>query len=228
MYGKRLTLPEKWATPRFRKLHPNVKVLLYYILDTCDWGGFLEIDTEAMHFYTQISENEIPQLLEELSQEEILINNGWLFVKDFIESQGNSPLNPSNNAHKNIIAKLNDNIIHFQECLRTQKNLAPYEEHIRDSSKSNSKGICMGKGNSISNGNDESKVLRIESNDSKSNKENKPIGNHNEGKSFDDSILLRTYTARGKDCETCNASFGQPCGVITAECTAGDQIKMEW
>ena len=47
MYGKRLTLPEKWATPRFRKLHPNVKVLLYYILDTCDWGGFLEIDTEA-------------------------------------------------------------------------------------------------------------------------------------------------------------------------------------
>ena len=79
MYGKRLTLPEKWGTPRFRKFHPNVKVLLYYILDTCDWGGFLEIDAEAMHFYTQIPENEIHQLLEELSQEEILIaTDGYL------------------------------------------------------------------------------------------------------------------------------------------------------
>ena len=197
MYGKRLTLPEKWATPRFRKLHPNVKVLLYYILDTCDWGGFLEIDTEAMHFYTQISENEIPQLLEELSQEEILINNGWLFVKDFIESQGNSPLNPSNNAHKNIIAKLNDNIIHFQECLRTQKNLAPYEEHIRDSSKSNSKGICMGKGNSIS------------------------ISNGNSNDSFDEDTSAiamienskekRIYINKGTPCIICNAKYEEQC-----------------
>ena len=197
MYGKRLTLPEKWATPRFRKLHPNVKVLLYYILDTCDWGGFLEIDTEPMHFYTQISENEIPQLLEELSQEEILINNGWLFVKDFIESQGNSPLNPSNNAHKNIIAKLNDNIIHFQECLRTQKNLAPYEEHIRDSSKSNSKGICMGKGNSIS------------------------ISNGNSNDSFDEDTSAiamienskekRIYINKGTPCIICNAKYGEQC-----------------
>ena len=197
MYGKRLTLPEKWTTPRFRKLHPNVKVLLYYILDTCDWGGFLEIDTEAMHFYTQIPENEIPQLLEELSQEEILINNGWLFVKDFIESQGNSPLNPSNNAHKNIIAKLNDNIIHFQECLRTQKNLAPYEEHIRDSSKSNSKGICMGKGNSIS------------------------ISNGNSNDSFDEDTSAiamienskekRIYINKGTPCIICNAKYGEQC-----------------
>ena len=225
MYGKRLTLPEKWATPRFRKLHPNVKVLLYYILDTCDWGGFLEIDTEAMHFYTQISENEIPQLLEELSQEEILINNGWLFVKDFIESQGNSPLNPSNNAHKNIIAKLNDNIIHFQECLRTQKNLAPYEEHIRDSSKSNSKGICMGKGNSISNGNgnDESKVLRIESNDSKSYKENKPIEKLNLPSS-NRKIKIR-YMKKGKPCDFCSAKEYDLCKIEKCRAKDDDVFK---
>ena len=221
---RRYTITQKWNSPPFRNLTYKEKCVYFYLWDNCDWAGFYEIDHSTIEHYTKIPSNEIKSILENLSENEITISNKWLFILDFIEYQGNGNLSPNNNAHKAIISSLSKNMIHFKECLRTQNNLAPYEGLVRGSSKSN----CLGKSNSISNGNDESKVLRIESDNSKSNKENKPIGNHNEGKSFDESILLRTYTARGKDCETCKASFGQPCGVIAAECTAGNQIKREW
>lgn len=142
MYGKRNTLPERWHTPRFRKLSPHQKLTYLYILDVCDWAGFLEIDEERMSFDTRIPKNEISLILQCLDKEELVVNKEWLLVKDFIELQGNSPLSLNNNAHKNIIRKLRENIIHFEKCDRAKKNLAPYQPLVSPSSnsKANSKG----------------------------------------------------------------------------------------
>ncbi len=142
MYGKRLTLPERWATPRFTKLRPHEKLGYLYILDKCDWAGFLEIDEERISFDTKIPEEEVFGILEKLDEEEIVLGNGWLLVVDFIELQGNSSLNPNNNAHKNIIAKINDNNIYFKGNNRAEKNLAPYLDLVRGSGK----GKAIGKG----------------------------------------------------------------------------------
>lgn len=154
MYGKRNTSPELWYTPRFNRLSPNEKLTYLYILAFCDWAGFLEIDEDRIAFDTKINQSEIPSILENLDDEEIVINEGWLLVVDFIEMQGNSHLNPNNNAHKNIINKIRDNIIHFKNCNRAEKNLAPYMTLVRPSSNSNGKAI----GSSQSSCDDSSKL----------------------------------------------------------------------
>ena len=214
MYGKRLTLPEKWITPRFRKLTPKQKVVLSYLNDNCDWAGFLEIDTEGIAFHSGVIDKEIDEILNVLNEEEITRSNGWLFILDFIELQGNSELNPNNNAHKNIIAKLNDNITYFKDCLRTQNNLAPYKEHIRGSSKS--KGFCLGKDIDKSNslGND---VVEGE---------NIVLKNEKKEKTFIEEDNLRIYNHRGKPCQYCNARFNEECKKSHYECKSSQYIAL--
>jgi len=77
-YGKRYTNPERWSTPRFRKLSAMTKLLYLYLLDNCDWAGFLEIDSERIAFDTGISIDEVDHSLKDLNGEEIVINDGWL------------------------------------------------------------------------------------------------------------------------------------------------------
>jgi RNA polymerase-binding transcription factor DksA len=232
MYGKRFTLPLKWITPRFRKLTPNQKVVLYYIYEHCDLAGFMEIDLEGIAFHTQVLIDEIQLILDELSKEEVIIQNGWLFVIDFLELQSNADLNPKNNAHKNIISKMNDNIIYFQECPRTQKILAPYKELLRNTGKSKGQGKGLGQGNNKDLGNDND-LGRVDDNDFSSttisnpndgNLEEKTIDN--DKKKFSDKKLNRIYTARFKSCETCGAQFNEECKVIPTKCTAGNQIRL--
>ena len=213
MYGKRLTLPEKWITPRFRKLIPEQKIVLSYLNDNCDWAGFLEIDTEGIAFHSGVIDKEIDEILNVLNEEEITRSNGWLFILDFIELQGNSQLNPNNNAHKNIIAKLNDNITYFKDCLRTQNNLAPYKEHIRGSSKS--KGFCLGKdidksnslGNNISNN---------ENKDLKTKETEIPIK--------EKKVKIR-YMNKGKCCDYCNAREYDLCKLESCRASDKDVFK---
>jgi hypothetical protein len=153
MSGLRFTNPEKWLTPRFRKLSPNQKLLYEYICQNCDLAGFMILDADRIHFDTGIETENIILDLEELNKEEISIQDECVFVIDYIEAQKNvtkeGTLNPLNNAHKNIIRKLKENYSKFENCLRTQNNLAPYEEHFRGSGKGNT----IGKGNDSSNGN---------------------------------------------------------------------------
>jgi len=149
-YGKRRTDPEKWLIPRFRKLPPTTKLVYLYLLDNCDWAGFMPVDVERIVFDTQIADNNIIQILEELNKDEIVLKDGWLFVLDFIELQDNNPLNPNNNAHKNILNKLRDNSKFMDSDVRFEKNVAPYQPLLRDTSNSNSN--CISKGNSIGNG----------------------------------------------------------------------------
>ena len=216
---RRYTITQKWNSPPFRNLTYEEKCVYFYLWDNCDWAGFYEIDHSTIEHYTKIPSNEIKSILENLSENEITISNKWLFILDFIEYQGNGNLSPNNNAHKAIISSLTKNIIHFKECLRTQNNLAPYEGLVRGSSKSN----CLGKSNSISNGNDESKVLRIESNDSKSYKENKPIEKLNLPSS-NRTIKIR-YLKKGKPCDFCSAKEYDLCKIEKCRAKDDDVFK---
>lgn len=148
-YGKRYFNPERWMEPRYRKLSPDAKVLYQYLCENCDWAGFLPLDRERLSFDTQIDQDRIESTLNILEEEEIVINNNWLLVIDFIEMQDNAPLNPSNPAHKNIINKLGDNHGFFIGCDRAQKYLAPYMDLVWDNSNSKAigKGNCEGEGN---------------------------------------------------------------------------------
>jgi hypothetical protein len=214
---RRYAITQRWNSPLFRNLSPFEKCVYSYLWDNCDLAGFYEIDHSTIEHYNKIPSNEIESILENLSKNEITISNGWLFILDFIEYQGNGNLSPNNNAHKAIISSLSKNMIHFKECLRTQNNLAPYEGLVRGSSKSN----CLGK--SISNGNDESKVLRIESNDSKSYKENKPIEKLNLPSS-NRTIKIR-YMKKGKPCDFCSAKEYDLCKIEKCRAKDDDVFK---
>ena len=216
---RRYTITQRWNSPLFRNLSPFEKCVYSYLWDNCDLAGFYEIDHSTIEHYNKIPSNEVESILENLSKNEITISNGWLFILDFIEYQGNGNLSPNNNAHKAIISSLSKNMIHFKECLRTQNNLAPYEGLVRGSSKSN----CLGKSNSISNGNDESKVLRIESNDSKSYKENKPIEKLNLPSS-NRTIKIR-YLKKGKPCDFCSAKEYDLCKIEKCRAKDDDVFK---
>lgn len=183
MSGLRFTNPEKWLTPRFRKLSPDQKLLYEYICQNCDLAGFMILDVDRISFDTGIEMETIQKALEELNKEEISIQDGWVFVLDYIEGQKNvtkeGSLNPLNNAHKSIIKRLRENYGKFAKCLRTQKNLAPYEEHFRGS----------GKGNTTGKGNDNSKGNGIQSNTSTSK---------------------RVWKMKF-DCHICKTSMGEEC-----------------
>lgn len=210
MYGishRRFTLTEKWKSPLFRKLSPNVKCIYFYLWENCDGAGFYEIDTETISFYTQVPLAEIEPTLESLKEEEITLSNGWLFILNYIEYQGNGNLSPNNNAHKAIISSLTKNIIHFKECLRAQNNLAPYESHIRGSSK----GFCLGKGNDKSNslGNNESKDLKTKDTEL-------PIK--------EKKVKIR-YMNKGKCCDYCNAREYDLCKLESCRASDKDVFK---
>jgi len=160
-YGKRRTNPERWITPRFRKLSPDGKLVYLYLLDNCDWAGFTPIDLERISFETGIEQEIIQSQLDNLNQEEIVIKNDWLFVLGFIKLQDNEPLNPSNNAHKNILNKLKDNSIFMKGDLRFEKNIAPYKDLLRTTGKGNGKGhLSKGNGQGKSNEEQESEKIK--------------------------------------------------------------------
>ncbi|MDA7854920.1 hypothetical protein N9A68_04470 [Cyclobacteriaceae bacterium] len=214
MYGishRRFTITEKWKSPLFRKLSPNVKCVYFYLWENCDGAGFYEIDTETISFYTQVPLAEIEPILESLKEQEITLSNGWLFILNYVEYQGNGNLNPNNNAHKAIIPKLHQNIIHFKECLRTQNNLAPYKELISSSSKSNSLCKSIDKSNSLGNNisNDESKDL-------KTKKTELPIK--------EKKVKIR-YLNKGKCCDYCNARGYEICKLESCRASDKDVFK---
>ena len=200
---KRDTITQKWKSPIFKNLSPLEKCVYSYLWDNCDLAGFYEIDHSTIEHYNKIPSNEVESILENLSKNEITISNGWLFILDFIEYQGNGNLSPNNNAHKAIISSLSKNMIHFKECLRTQNNLAPYEGLVRGSSKGN----CLGKGNgkSISNVNDNKEISTY-----------KPT--------YVESTYDRVYNNRGTPCIRCGTEFNELCKIPHAECVSQSHI----
>lgn len=102
----RFTETEKWNDNWFRRLSPAAKLLWNYICDNCDAAGFYEVDNEMIAFQTRLSEQEILGAWEELDSRLVGASKGLdrvIWIRKFIRTQKNWPLNPHNHAHKGIL-----------------------------------------------------------------------------------------------------------------------------
>lgn len=146
---KRFTITEKWEDSWFSELCPIEKLVWNYLCDKCDLAGFWEINTKLASFQIRITKSRFLAALQGVSRGYIT-NDKYLWLRRFIEHQGNLPLNPKNNAHKHIIALLErhtDFDVDFFKEIKTAK-VAPEEVLNSTPSKdiSNGKGKGNGKG----------------------------------------------------------------------------------
>ena len=99
--SKRFTETDKWRSPSFRKLPPEDKLIYFFIYENCDNAGFMELDLELISFHTLIPVEGVRTAIKSLCSRFDIID-GVLWVREFLFDQKNIPLNPMNNAHKQI------------------------------------------------------------------------------------------------------------------------------
>ena len=133
---KRFTETEKWKDAWFRRLKPAEKLLWFYIIDNCDNAGFFEMDVEMCEFLTGMKSEHIESALAGLSSR-LIAGEGLFYVTNFLKHQKNATLNPENNAHKQIIALIEEHKPKFSE--KDRKKLAPKQPLNRGTGKG--KGI---------------------------------------------------------------------------------------
>lgn len=113
---KRFTETAKWDDQWFRPLPGHVKLAFLYIIDRCDNAGFWEVDLDGMEFHTKLSRAHCEGALKALERG-IKESSGWVWISTFLKHQKNSPLNPENPAHRQIISLVKDQLTRFPECL---------------------------------------------------------------------------------------------------------------
>jgi hypothetical protein len=107
----RFTAPEKWNDEWFSNLKPIEKLVFLYLVDKCDNAGFFEINKRIDSFLIGLSEDEFLATLRSLKKTYIASVDGRkIWLKNFLFYQKNLPLNPGNNAHKQIISFISSNI----------------------------------------------------------------------------------------------------------------------
>ena len=143
--SKRFTITEKWEDTWFSGLNPIEKLVWNYLCDKCDLAGFWEINVKLAAFQIGITKTRFLGALQGVGRGYIT-NDKYLWLRRFIEHQGNLPLNPKNNAHKHILTLLERHTdfgdVDFFKEIETTKT-PPFEPLNRGLSK----GISNGKGN---------------------------------------------------------------------------------
>jgi len=110
----RFTAPEKWNDEWFSNLKPIEKLLFLYLVDRCDNAGFFEINKRFDAFLIGITEDEFLVNLRAIKKTYIAsIDGRKIWLKNYLFYQKNLPLNPDNNAHKQIISFIKTNINNF-------------------------------------------------------------------------------------------------------------------
>lgn len=108
---KRFTETDKWKSPQFLKMKPTEKLVWFYIMDNCDCAGFMEWDADVCAMFTGMKVEHVEGAYEGLIRGfKGAKDSSWIHVPDFLKAQKNLPLNPENNAHKQIISRINDMI----------------------------------------------------------------------------------------------------------------------
>ena len=150
--SKRFTDTTKWTDKWFRKLSVHEKLLFLWLVDNCDNAGFWEVDLELAAQQIGVSEAEATGAWEGLCRA-YSTQGEYVWVKRFIRVQGNCPLNPDNNAHKQILSLFQEHAdfgVDFESAMRSEKknspSLGPKEAPCNGRSKGNGKGNGHGKG----------------------------------------------------------------------------------
>lgn len=111
----RFTAPEKWNDEWFSNLKPIEKLIFLYLVDKCDNAGFFEINKRVDAFLIGVTEDDFLSTLRSLKKTYIAsIDGRKIWIKNYLKYQKNLPLNPDNNAHKQIISFILSNINNFK------------------------------------------------------------------------------------------------------------------
>lgn len=104
--AKRYSDTEKWTDPWFRGLSSDEKLMFHYLYDNCDIAGFIKYEVNYFAVSTGMSEEKAASSLHASKplREALEVENGWIFIKDFLHSQGIVELNPDNAQHKGVIS----------------------------------------------------------------------------------------------------------------------------
>ncbi len=146
----RFTETDKWRDKWFRQLPPQQKLLFLWLIDNCDAAGFWEVDLDLAAHEIGTPKTRISGAFQGLNRA-YLQRGEYIWIRRFIQVQRNWPLNPKNNAHKNILSKLESHSefdVNFIEEINSLQNVSPKGGPNEVPCKS--KGIS--KSNSISNG----------------------------------------------------------------------------
>ncbi len=152
--SKRFTDTTKWTDKWFRKLSVHEKLLFLWLVDNCDNAGFWEVDLELAAQQIGITEAETTGAWQGLCRA-YSTQGEYVWIKRFIRVQGNCPLNPDNNAHKQILSLFQEHAdfgIDFESALRNDFKSSP--------SLGPKEPPCNGRGRSNGNGNSKSKRAR--------------------------------------------------------------------
>jgi hypothetical protein len=139
----RFTAPEKWNDEWFSNLKPIEKLVFLYLVDRCDNAGFFEINKRIDAFLIGLTEDDFLINLRALKKTYVASTDGRkIWLKNFLFYQKNLPLNPDNNAHKQIIGFIFSNLKIFEYDFNY---LGANEGLFSPIGKGNSKGKGKGK-----------------------------------------------------------------------------------
>jgi len=126
----RFTAAEKWGDGWFSNLKPLEKLIFLYLTDKCDNAGFYEINYRIDPFVIGITKEEYEEALKHIKKCYITSNDGQkIWLRNYLKHQKNLPLNPENNAHKQIILFIQSNQTNFEYDFNI---LAPNKGLFRD------------------------------------------------------------------------------------------------
>lgn len=113
--SKRFTETNKWDDAWFSNLKPLEKLVFLFMIDRCDNAGFFELNPRNHAFQIGISQDEYLGAIKGLNRGLLSsVDNSKIWIKKFLFHQKNLPLNIKNNAHKQIILIIQNNINDFE------------------------------------------------------------------------------------------------------------------
>jgi hypothetical protein len=131
----RLTTPDKWTDSWFSDLSINGKLVFLFLVDNCDNAGFYEINKKFMLFLLGMDETQLKDALTEIKTNKkcyvLSVNKKRIWLYNYLKHQKKLPLNPKNNAHKQVIMKLEESVENselFPKCNEIRK-LIPVNEN---------------------------------------------------------------------------------------------------
>lgn len=122
---KRFSETGKWEDAWFASLPPTYKLVFLFMVDKCDNAGFFE-PSEVIHpIMLGISKVDFLGAIQGLNRGLIFPTSpsscSKIFLSNFLRHQKNLPLNPENNAHKQIIQIIQSNLPLFNQAEILQK-----------------------------------------------------------------------------------------------------------
>ena len=99
---KRFTDSDKWQDPWFRKLHPDAKLLWFFLCDKCDHAGVWEIDEDSFQFHSGTT-CRIDSLWDAFGDRVQTLGENKVYLPKFILYQQGGLLSEAKAPHRGIL-----------------------------------------------------------------------------------------------------------------------------